>query len=244
MHIIKLDAIESTNTFLKELVTNQVVENYTVVSSECQSGGRGQMGAKWISEPGKNLLFSVFVKDLSLSLEDAVYLNYAVSIAIYNSLNAYKLSNLKIKWPNDILADNKKISGILIENSISNQAIKNTIIGVGLNVNQREFSKELNKATSVKNVLGSNIDKSELLNSLLSNLKIQLERCTPVNFTVLKEEFLSNLYKMNTPSMFKNSGLGVFMGKIVGVNSKGDLQIELEDESIENFGLKEVEFLR
>ncbi|MDG1804679.1 biotin--[acetyl-CoA-carboxylase] ligase [Flavicella sp.] len=244
MHIIKLDAIESTNTFLKELVTNQVVENYTVVSSECQSGGRGQMGAKWISEPGKNLLFSVFVKDVSLSLQDAVYLNYAVSIAIYNSFSAYKLPNLKIKWPNDILADNKKLSGILIENSISNQVIQNTVIGVGLNVNQIEFSKELNKATSLKNILEYDIDKSELLNSLLLSLKTQIERCTPVNFTVLKQEYLSKLYKMHTPSMFKNAAKGVFMGKIVGVNSKGDLQIELEDESVENFGLKEVEFLR
>ena len=96
MHIIKLSAIESTNTFLKELVSDSVVENCTVVTAESQLSGRGQMGTIWESEGGKNLMFSVFFRLDDFLLKDSVYLNYVVSMAVYNSLKDLNIPKLKV----------------------------------------------------------------------------------------------------------------------------------------------------
>jgi BirA family biotin operon repressor/biotin-[acetyl-CoA-carboxylase] ligase len=127
MDIIKVNAIESTSTFLKELMTTGPIKNYTVVSAKSQFGGRGQMGSKWVSEPGKNLLFSMYVEGFGMFVKDAMYLNIAISNAIYNALLPLKIPNLKIKWPNDILAGGKKICGILVENTIQKNVIKSSI---------------------------------------------------------------------------------------------------------------------
>jgi BirA family biotin operon repressor/biotin-[acetyl-CoA-carboxylase] ligase len=244
MHIIKLNAIGSTNTFLKDLVLTNRVENYTVVTAESQFGGRGQMGASWESEDGKNLIFSMFVKLDSFFLEDSVSLNYAVSLAVYKILKRYVSSNLYVKWPNDILSDSKKICGLLIENSISSNKIKHSIIGIGINVNQEVFSKKLKMVTSIKNIIGQQVDKDLLLKEITNQVKIEIENCVPVNFLKLKERYLSVLYRYLAPTMFQKSDGTIFLGKIVGVSTKGDLEIELDDASIHFFGLKEIKILR
>tara|TARA_B100000809_G_scaffold265985_1_gene326661 strand:+ start:2453 stop:3187 length:735 start_codon:yes stop_codon:yes gene_type:complete len=244
MHVIKLNAIGSTNTFLKDLVLKGTVENHTVVTAESQYKGRGQVGTEWESEAGKNLIVSVFVKHDSFFLEDSVYLNYAISLAIYEILKRYKLPKLSVKWPNDILSDSRKISGVLIENTISFSKIKHTIIGVGINVNQEVFSKKLNKVTSIKNSIGEETDRDLLLQAIVYQIKNEIALCVPENFLMLKDRYLSVLYKYLVPTMFQKKDGTVFMGKIIGVSDIGDLKVELDDESIQFFGLKEIKTLR
>ena len=117
MRLVKLDAIDSTNDFLKDLVRQQNVENFTVVTAENQTKGKGQMGAVWNSEIGKNLIMSVLIKDFLFNSKDVFNLNIAVSLAVIKSLERLEIPNLSIKWPNDIMSGDKKIGGILIENS-------------------------------------------------------------------------------------------------------------------------------
>ncbi len=243
MHIIKLNAIDSTNTFLKEMVKEKELKSYTVVLAESQLQGRGQMGSVWSSEPGKNLTFSVFIKLKDFRLMDAVYLNYAVSLAIYEVLMANKVPKLAIKWPNDILAGNSKIGGLLIENSVAQGKIQSAIIGLGLNVNQLHFSNDLKNVASLKSVLGFDLDKEKLLNELLKVIQEQLTKCMPQNFKNIKDSYVSRLYKKEIPSMFKKRDGSVFLGKIAGVSELGELEIELEDGSLQCFGIKEVQFL-
>lgn len=243
MYIIKLDAIGSTNSFLKELVTNTAVENYTVVTAETQTKGRGQMGTVWESETGKNLIFSVFVEFSEWEIKDVVSLNYIVALVVFNVLKDLGLPRMSIKWPNDILSDNKKICGILIENSVNSEFLKSSIIGIGLNVNQEKFPDDLSLANSIKLILGVDFDKSVILYNIVSRLKEEIDLYSRGVMNV-KENYLSALYKYLQPSMFENTDGEVFMGKIVGVNSIGDLEIEIEDESIHSFGLKEVKMLR
>ena len=243
MHIIKLNAIESTSTFLKDLAKSSCIKNHTIVTAETQFGGRGQMGTVWESEPGKNLIFSLFVENDSFLLEHAVYLNYAVSIAIYNTLIEYKLPKLAIKWPNDILSDSNKICGLLIENSIRLNKINHSIIGVGINVNQEHFSENLITATSIKNQLGITINKEDLLDNIGKAIISEINECVPENFSILKNRYLSILYKYQKPTMFQQKDGVVFMGKIVDVNEIGELCVEREDESISYFGLKEIKML-
>jgi BirA family biotin operon repressor/biotin-[acetyl-CoA-carboxylase] ligase len=244
MNIIKLNAIGSTNTFLKELVSSRLVENYTVVTAESQTEGKGQMGASWVSEKGKNLLFSIFIKFDSFKALDVFYLNYAVSLAITTALNKYKLPNLSVKWPNDILSQSNKVSGILIENSFRNNELNYAVIGVGINVNQVEFDSSLKQIKSLKSVLGKEIDREKLLADVLFSIKREIENCNEVNFHSIKKRYLEILYKKEIPTMFKDSGNDIFIGKIINVSDSGKLQIELEDTSVREFGIKEIQILK
>ena len=139
MNIIKLNAIESTNLYLKKLAVEKELESYTVVSANYQSAGRGQMGANWHSEIGKNLTFSILIKFDTFEIERQFYLSMAVSLGLLAAIRFHIMSPLFVKWPNDILADKEKLAGILIENIVSGNAIKQTVIGIGLNVNQEQF---------------------------------------------------------------------------------------------------------
>jgi len=244
MHRIKLDAIGSTNTFLKELAANKDIENYTIVTAEVQLEGRGQMGAVWESSAGKNLLFSMYTVFDAFLISDATYLNYAVSLAVYEVLKDLEIKNVSIKWPNDILTGASKISGILIENTLRKSTIKHSVIGVGLNVNQDVFPEGLDGATSVKQSLGKEVDKELLLQKLIKSLKKELSGCKKEKFSEIKSRYLSVLYKKNIPTMFKDSEDKIFIGKIVDVSIAGQLLVELEDENVKAFELKEIQFLK
>ena len=148
MKIIKLHTIHSTNDYLKSLTNDKLLEDFTVVWADFQSEGKGQRGSSWLSKKGKNLTFSVFLDTSFLLIEQQFYLNIITSLAVYNLLKKKMIEHVKIKWPNDILSDNKKICGILIENSFKSQAINHSVIGVGLNVNQTDFA-QLHAVTSL-----------------------------------------------------------------------------------------------
>lgn len=243
MNIIKLDAIDSTNTFLKDLVSSRPVENFTVVQAENQTNGRGQMGCEWVSDKGKNLTFSILGCFSSFKALDSVFLNYSISLALLTTLEKLKVPKLKVKWPNDIMADSKKIGGVLIENSLKGKFLDHSIIGIGLNVNQTIFNDALSGANSIRNCLGKEINKDALLLELITSLKAEIENCIPENFKVIKNRYLEVLYKKEIPTMFKDSEDLIFLGKIINVSDSGKLQIELENGSVREFGIKEIQIL-
>ncbi len=244
MNLIKLDAIDSTNSFLKELAQKRNLENYTVVQTDFQEKGRGHLGAHWSSAPGKNLLCSVYIEFEGFLAYKQVLLNYAVSIAVYNVLIEYELPKLAIKWPNDILSLNQKIAGILIEPVMQKDMIKSAIVGVGINVNQTEFGEEAKQITSLKLVLEKDFDLNDILTSFIAELKIQVSYITNTKTNVLKKRYLDLLYKKNIPSMFiEQESMDKFMGMIVGIAPTGKVQIQLEDDTIREYGIKEVAFV-
>ena len=243
MKIIKLSAIDSTNSFLKELVASSAVENFTVVATDSQSKGRGQQGSSWVSESFKNLIFSVFVTFKDFSIIDKKYLNFAVSLAVFDALKEENIPAVSIKWPNDILSGNKKICGVLIENSLKGSEISSSIIGIGLNVNQTSFPLSLNKASSLKLLTARDFQLAPLLECIVLKLKAKVALLNAKEFQTLEVDYLNVLHKKNIPTMFKNSQDALFMGIICGISQEGKLQIALEDESIQEFGIKEVSFL-
>ena len=242
MKIIKLDAIDSTNSFLKEMADKVTIDNFTVVVAKRQTSGRGQMSAIWKVEGGKNLTFSVFCDFLDLRICDAKYLNYSVSLSIYDTINSLGLSGLAIKWPNDIMSESKKIAGVLIENTLKGAKINSSIIGIGINVNQENFSDDLPNASSIKRILGKEIDLDFLLNKLMVNLSKRIEMLNRKEYSTLETSYLDVLYKKDVPSMFKTNQNILFMGKIIGISSIGNILIVLENETIQEFGIKEVSF--
>ncbi|WP_405562188.1 biotin--[acetyl-CoA-carboxylase] ligase [Polaribacter sp. Asnod6-C07] len=243
MKIIKLSAIDSTNSFLKELSQKSPIDNFTVVVTDKQTKGRGQQANTWISEPYKNLTTSIFITNFDLEIYHQKYLNFAISLAIFDVLFANNIKALSIKWPNDIMSANKKICGILIENNIRKNKIYSSIIGLGLNVNQESYPDYLEKASSLKMITNINYNLDDLLLELINYLKERVNQLNLKNYSKLESNYLNVLYKKETPSMFKDKNGVLFMGKITGISSFGNLLVEIEDETIKEFGIKEISFV-
>lgn len=243
MNIIKLNATDSTNEFLKELKRETIVADYTVVSAEYQFHGKGQMGAKWISEEGKNLMISVLKKHKSINISDQFFISIAVANAVYHTLSDYIPEKLTIKWPNDILSDNQKIAGVLIENTIADGNIIDSVIGIGININQTVFSSDLKNVSSLKNILLKEVNKDLVLENLMAHLKMELIKVENREFEKLKVFYESKLYKKEIPTMFEDSRNQLFLGKIKGVSETGKLIVELENDQYKSFNIKEIKFL-
>lgn len=243
MHLIKLDAISSTNSFLRELVKANEQEDFTVVITKNQTGGRGQMGTQWLSQPDKNLTFSVYKKLFCLPLTKSYYISMATSIAIYRALEKFNIPDLKIKWPNDILSQNCKICGILIENVIKEGQLVSVIAGVGLNVNQTDFG-DLIHVSSLKKVMGTCFSIEEVFGEIMNQFKIVVKQVEAQEFAEIKETYESLLFRKDKPSTFTNGNGGeMFMGFIRKVSDDGKLIVELEDRIFKAYDLKEIKLL-
>lgn len=239
MRIIKLNAIDSTNTYMRRLSGEENLEDYTIVTAKHQTQGRGQMGTVWNSENSKNLMFSVF-KDISqFQLENPFLISIVTSLAILRTLQSFSISKLTIKWPNDILSEDKKICGILIENVIKQNNLSNTIIGIGLNVNQTEFNN-LPKASSLKLITGNVFDLEEVLFQIIKNLKHYFKILKRADYASLKSDYEMYLFRKDKPSTFKDREGFVFSGFIKNVTISGNLQVLLEDDIIKEYDLKDI----
>lgn len=243
MNIIKLNATESTNTFLKELSRHKELDNFTVVVADIQSKGRGQMGASWNSDDGKNLTFSILIKFNDFEIMNQFYLSKVVSLAIYQCLVSVLNVKLAIKWPNDIMAGQSKIAGILIENSVKQSKITQSIVGIGLNVNQEIF-ENLPYATSINIISNQKYDLDLLLNKIIEEIKGNIELLNTKQFDLIDRLYLEKLFKLNVPAKYKDRHGNQFVGKITGVSKDGKLEVELENKKTFKFNLKEIEFKR
>jgi BirA family biotin operon repressor/biotin-[acetyl-CoA-carboxylase] ligase len=241
MNIIKLSAINSTNDYLKQLVATCYVENLTVVVTENQTSGRGQMGAKWNAEPSKNLTFSILVKDLLLQANHIFNLNVAIAVSIMQALDDFTIPGICIKWPNDILAGNKKVGGVLIENSFKNDGEIYSVIGIGLNVNQMNFDN-LPKASSLAATANREFEKDEVMTAIIKNIIRNANKLLNKDVKPLWDAYHSRLFKKDVPMPFESDGKQ-FMGIIKGVSQNGSLEVLLEDETIATYGIKEVQML-
>ncbi|WP_224489816.1 biotin--[acetyl-CoA-carboxylase] ligase [Robertkochia flava] len=242
MNLIKLDAIDSTNTYLKQLVARIQPADYTVVLADHQTGGRGQMGTVWEAEPGKNLTFSLYKKVLQLETDRQFYISMVISLAVYDVLQSFSIPGVKIKWPNDILSANYKVGGILIENILRNGRITAAIIGVGLNLNQTEF-KGLVSASSLKKITGAHYVREEVLYKITDRVRYYVPWVANKEFEKIRELYESRLFRKDKPSTFKDTEGNLFMGFIKGVDEDGRLKVLLEDEILKTFELKEITLL-
>jgi BirA family biotin operon repressor/biotin-[acetyl-CoA-carboxylase] ligase len=239
MYIIKLDAIDSTNTYIKAMTMTTLPQDYLVVVAESQTAGRGQMGTSWNAETGKNLTASVFKNVSYLKIEQQFYISMVVSLAIHKALKTLKIPQLSIKWPNDILSADKKLCGILIENVIKNNNLQGTIVGFGLNVNQKYFDN-LPQASSISLLTGIIYNKDEILSEVLKQLQFYFEMLESRKFHEIKAKYESRLFRRGKPSTFKTNDGIIFLGIINGVTETGLLKVWTEDEITKTFDLKEV----
>jgi BirA family biotin operon repressor/biotin-[acetyl-CoA-carboxylase] ligase len=242
MNLIKLDAIDSTNDFLKQMSKKQIVENFTTVVAKTQTKGKGQMGSTWDSESGKNLIMSILIKDILKNTDEIFHLNVAIALSVIQLLEDLNLPKLSIKWPNDIMSDNKKLCGILIENSFKSDNKIESIVGIGLNVNQKAF-ESLPKASSLAVVMDKEFELDLILEQLIFQIKKNCSLILSNQSAVLWNQFHQYLFKINIPMAFEDANQKRFMGIIQGVSNEGMLELLLEDDSIMTYGIKEIQML-
>jgi len=240
--IIKLNAIDSTNSYLINLGKKERLTNPTIVVSEKQLKGRGQLGATWQSKPSQSLTFSIFKRFEGIPANHLSSITFAVSIAVYKALNRMLIPQLKIKWPNDIMSHSKKLAGILIENQVKQSEIVSTVIGIGINVNEENF-ENLPQATSILLSTGRKHLLDEVLQTVYETIFKELNRVEQGDFQNLKSEYEKTLFRKNIVSVFEDTPGNRFNGKIKGVSEEGELLIENEDEIITSYQLKEIKYL-
>lgn len=238
--LIRLEEVDSTNEFLKKcLLTSKNESEGLVVTALNQLSGKGQRGNLWQTESAKNLTFSILLKP-NISVDSQFKLTQIVSIAIINFLKSENI-NAKIKWPNDIYIDDKKIGGILIENTIKKSKINTSIVGIGLNINQIDFDEKLINPTSLKLQTKKDFELDLTLNRLLNFVdKTYLLSKTQMKLNIT-DEYLSNLYRYNELCNYKILNKEC-LAKIVGVSAYGKLLLDIKGE-VQDFDLKEVKFL-
>lgn len=242
MHIVKLDATDSTNAYLKNMARQNELNDFTSVVTFEQSKGKGQMGSFWESDPGKNLTFSTLKNFNTLSVTQGYLLNICTSLAVSNALKQFSIPNLHVKWPNDILSGNTKICGILIENMLLGNQIKTSIIGIGLNINQTIFHTVSN-ATSMKLLLGDTFNLDEVRNAIIEELKNLFLLLEKKELISLRSTYEQELFRKDKPSTFENENGSRFVGIIRGISTEGRLLVELEDVVLTAFDLKEIKLL-
>ena len=240
--IIKLNAIDSTNTYLKNLCKNTKVSDGTLVVANKQTQGRGQMGTVWQSKQGQSLTFSMLKRFDGLHISDQSSISFGVSIAIKNVLQKLHVPAISVKWPNDIMSYHQKLCGILIENQLEGNFVVSNIIGIGLNVNESEFS-ELPQATSMRLATGISFDRTEVLDLMWEEIQKQLKQLQSRNTLSLKATYEASLFRRNEVSAFEDPSGFKFNGIIVGVANSGELLVETEDETIQTFELKKIKLL-
>lgn len=236
-----LPKCHSTNTIAADLIANKQATDGMLVITEHQTAGRGQRGNSWETAAGKNLTFSLLLKPTFLPVQEQFYLTIITSLAIYDFLTELLPQGLSVKWPNDLYHYQQKLGGILIENTLKNTTLEWSVLGIGLNVNQKVFQTPT--ATSLALAAGHEFSLAALLQKLIPKLEGRYLQLRRGDRQALRKEYLSRLYWLGEMHTFRSAGQE-FSGKIIGVDQWGHLAVCLPTEELRYFRIKEIEFLR
>ncbi len=240
----------STSTLLREQYTDTLPHLYTI-RTDYQSAGRGQAGNGWESEDSKNLLFSTLLR-CEVSPAEQFRLTMWVSVAMVEMLLKYlPAEGLTIKWPNDIYYGDKKLAGILVENTLVGSKIAYSIVGIGLNVNQLEFLSPAPNPISMQQISGKEYDVENLLEEYLAVLK----RWQNVPLQTLQAAYMSYLYRRRgmypyverevslVPTAIAQSTEGAFRAEIQGITPQGELVLQTEKGETRTYHFKQIRFV-
>lgn len=242
MDIISLKSVDSTNNWLKD--NEKSLSDPVLVYTEEQTSGRGQRGNTWESEPGKNVTASLFFKPLTIEAQQQFFISEIIALSIVDTLRDLGVDT-KIKWPNDIYAGNKKICGILVENSILGQSISHSIAGFGININQEVFLSDAPNPVSVKMITGSIHKIEKVVEILAGHLQDNLRLLQPENRGIIHDRFLMSLWRKDGEEHeFYDPKLQQrFNAKIEDVETEGILILRKMNGEKRKYSFKEVEFI-
>lgn len=227
----------STNALLWEMVRKELLPEGFVLHTDFQTAGKGQIGNSWESERGENLLFSMVLYPQRITMDQLFLISQLVSVAIKNALDIIT-EGITVKWPNDIYWNDKKLAGILIENSFQANKVK-TVIGIGLNVNQNTFVSSAPNPISLRQITGMTVERTDLLENICRNI---IDLYTELNVEDIHARYAQMLFRKDGFHVYKSEN-ELFMARIIAVQPDGQLELETEAGERKGFYFKEVQFL-
>ncbi len=240
----------STNDALLQALSGaEEVPHGAVYITDDQTAGRGQGANRWHSSPGDNLTFSMLVMPDQLSVDRIFALTQYASLAVHRGLTTMLPTldekQLRVKWPNDLYAGNRKLGGILIQNGLRGSGVQWSVIGVGLNVNEREFPPELQRsATSLYHILGEAVDRSSLLEHIFAGFTYWYDELETQGFDRLHAAYHERLYRLGERHRFRRvADDEVFTAVVQGTDGRGHLRLVLDDAQLETFELRSIQWL-
>jgi len=236
-----MPSCHSTNDICADLITKGDCEDGMAVVTEFQTNGRGQGSNTWISKPGENLLCSIILETAFLPASKQLYLNMAVSLAVREVLYGYIKQPISVKWPNDLLYENRKVCGLLIQNVLRGSKMEYSIIGVGLNANQDDFPVE--QAISLRQITGKWYNLSMIFERLCEILEKYFLHLKQSNNEYLQDQYVKHLYWYQEEHIFSLPDHVEFTGTIVGIDGQGRLKIDTGG-SVATYSNREVVFIR
>lgn len=231
----------STNLLLREVLQTNSLPEFFTVHTDYQTAGRGQKGNSWEAANAENLLFSVVLYPHFILIEKQFILSQIVSLAIKDTLEQF-IGEVTIKWPNDIYWQNEKICGILIENALSSQGIDYTIVGIGINVNQRKFESNAPNPISMHQISGINYNREEILGIFLTKLQQLYREIQAHGTATLVNRYKQALYHGQGLHSYQDSE-SVFEAFIEDITDTGYLVLRNTNNTLLSYAFKEVKFL-
>ncbi|NWJ49725.1 MAG: biotin--[acetyl-CoA-carboxylase] ligase [Bacteroidetes bacterium] len=244
-HIIEIEETASTNIYTDKLLRSKKQIEGTVIIAYNQTAGQGQDQNKWESEPFQNLTFSIILYPTFLSPSDQFQLSKAMSLGIIDFLKSILQEHheiIKIKWPNDIYVGNKKICGILIQNSITGNCLSDSIVGIGLNVNQSTFKSDAPNPISIKNLTGKEINLKDCLPAIYNALNYRYNQLANHQDGIIKQNYIDALYRFGEWHKYKIDK-SILTAKINGISAYGQLLLEGKNGSNYVCNIKEVAYV-
>jgi BirA family transcriptional regulator, biotin operon repressor / biotin---[acetyl-CoA-carboxylase] ligase len=238
---IILQEVESSNNYAKQLLVAGKACHGTVVLAYYQNNGRGYGRNQWESEAKKNLLTSVVLFPEFLPADKQFYLSKITSLALVDLLNE-EIGSVSIKWPNDIYAGDKKIAGILIENSVGGNYLQSSVIGIGLNINQERFSSNLPNPVSLKQITNKEFSIESVAERLQVIFRGWYRQLKNGQTTAIDYAYFCKLYRLNQWARFKKGEL-IFEARIRGIGEFGQFIIEDRTGNVSEYLFKEIEFV-
>lgn len=238
--LIQLDTIGSTNVYLSEHAS-MLQEDMVVVVADYQTSGKGQGHHSWESESGKNLLFSILIHPHHVPIHCQFLLSMAGALSIKRVLDEY-VDDISLKWPNDIYWRDSKLCGTLIKNTVDSQGIKNSIFGIGLNVNQARFLSDAPNPISLFQILKHEVNREKLLGRLIDSFARQIDLLSVDPQKYVVKPYHESLYRKGEAHFYQDSN-GIFMAILEGVNEQGQLLLRDEQRHLRTYSFKEVAFI-
>lgn len=238
---IFLQDVNSSNNYAKRLIAEDKAVQGTVVLAYHQSEGKGHAGNVWESEANKNLLVSFIFFPAFLPAGAQFYLSKITSLAIIDLLHTASVF-AAIKWPNDIYVGNKKIAGILIENSVSGNQLHSSVVGIGLNLNQMHFGEKVPNPVSLKQLIQKDYLIEKMAEKLKENLFSWYHELEKGKTIEIDSAYFEKLYRLNEWALFK-IGAKTFEARIQGVGEYGQLILQDRQGHEKEYQFKEIEFV-
>lgn len=237
--ILEFEELESTNTMAEQLPKEEVKDK-TVVLTHRQFAGRGQGENRWECEPGKNISMSVILRPECCEAGRQFAVSMVIALACKDFVSRYA-EGCSVKWPNDVYVRDKKIAGILIGHSISGRWIRQSVCGIGLNVNQHEFYSDAPNPVSLYQLTGEEIELSRALEELLDCISDRYDRMK--DYKMLERDYLESMYRREGIHVWEDEA-GSFEAAVAGVDEYGRLVLRERSGKERIYGFKEVKFCR